>query len=403
MTLEASPKSSEIIIIGGGVIGASLAYWLTKAGAGVTLVESQSELAGPATASFASAGMLSTAATQTTPPAMVALMRRGLELYPALIEQLHSAQALPTGYTRLKQLRLALNGAEARNLQKRMEWFLEQRLVAEAHWLTPAEVAQVEPLVGQNAGAILHPAAVVRPDLLTKALAEAARCGGADIRTGSPAIALLSNITGSHHESRRVSGVGLANGDRLEADKIVLAAGAWAGRWLDEQLARIEGLVGWPPEVPPPPHFREMIWPVRGQLLALQMPKSIGPLRHLLSGAHGYAIPRPDGSVVYGATVEPEAGFEAHMTAAGYLELGRLVHKLTPALDNAPVRDSWAGLRPGSRSELPVLGPLPGLAGLWLAMGHFRSGVMLAPASAELLTRAILDDDPALLTDFAIG
>ncbi len=382
------PKGNDLIIIGGGVIGTCLAYWLTRAGARVTLLESQSELAGPATASYASAGMLSPAATQDTPPPLLALMRRGLALYPPLIAQLEAEQSQPTGYTELDQLRVALNGAEVRNLQKRQEWYVQTGLAPEACWLTPDEVARIEPLAGPNAGAIRHRAAVVRAAWLTRALAQAAAKGGATIRVASAVASLL-------REGERVNGVRLTDGERVYAEKTILAAGAWAGEMLDSWLTE-PGLAG-----RPAPSYAEMIWPVRGQMLALHPPQALPPLRHLLAGAHGYAFPRSDGSVVFGATVEPKAGFAAHMTPAGYLELGRLVHKLTPALDNASVKESWAGLRPGSRSELPLLGPVPGLNGLWLSVGHFRSGVMLAPASAELLSGAILNDDPASLADFA--
>ena len=192
----------------------------------------------------------------------------------------------------------------------------------------------------------------------------------------------------------QVEGVRLANGDRLLAAKTVLTAGAWAGQWLDDGLAAL-GLAQ------SRTSYARAVWPVRGQMLALRPPANGPTLRHMLTGAHGYAYPRTDGSIAYGATVEPEAGFQAHMTPAGYAELSRLVHKLTPGLDNAPVSESWVGLRPGSASELPLLGPLPGLDGLWLSLGHFRSGVLLAPASAERLTQALLTNDPTGLADFA--
>ena len=389
VTNKVNSEHNEVIIIGGGIIGTTLAYWLTRAGAGVTLLEAQATLAGPTTASFASAGMLSPAATQDTPPPLLALMSHSLQLYPDLIASLEVEQTQPTGYLPLDQLRVALNGAEVRNLQKRQAWYVEQGIALEARWLTPQEVAEIEPLVGPNAGAIHHRAAVVRAAWLTRALAEASHLKGAIIRTASPVVGLVV-------EGDRVQGVRTANGDRLYGDKIVVASGAWAGKWLDEQLAGL-GIAG--PSTP----YGDTIWPVRGQMFSLEPSPSSPPLRHLLAGAHGYAFPRPDGSVVYGATVEPRAGFEAHMTPAGYGELARLVHKLTPALENAPVKESWAGLRPGSANELPLLGPLPSLRGLWLSVGHFRSGILLAPASAERLSQALLSDDPSGLIDFASG
>ena len=180
MSDHAGTTSSDVLIIGGGIIGTSLAYWLSRAGVGVTLVEKEGQMAAPGTASYASAGLLSPASTQTTPPPLLALMQQGLALYPTLIARLTDEQPHPTGYVEIAQLRLALNGAEVRNLQKRQEWYLRDGIAPDARWLTPDEVAEIEPMAGPNAGAILHRAAIVRAAWLTVALAEAARRRGRD-------------------------------------------------------------------------------------------------------------------------------------------------------------------------------------------------------------------------------
>ncbi len=383
--------NNEIVIIGSGIIGATLAYWLVDKGVKVTLIEGNTIGAAPGTASWASAGLLSPASRPDTPAPILAMMQRSLELYPTLIARLQTeVPAATTGYTELDQLSLAANPDEAANLQKRLEWYHSAKVEPRAQWLTPQEVAEVEPLAGPNAGAIRHPAAIVRAAWLTQALVQAALLKGLTLRPGVLVSQLLV-------ESERVQGVSLHGGERIKTEKVILAAGAWSGQWLDTTLAEL-GLAA--------PHlgYADQIFPVRGQMLSVQQPAK--PLRHLLAGLGGYAFPRGDGSVAFGATVEPQAGFEVAVTPAGLRELWHLVHQLTPALENAAVRDTWAGLRPGSRADLPFLGPLPQLPDLWLACGHYRNGVTLAPATAELLTTALLDgsnQSVARLQNFSIS
>jgi glycine oxidase len=394
----------DLIIIGGGIIGTSLAFWLADQSQGrlkVALLESGSTLAPPGSASFASAAMLSPAAVETTPPPVLSLLKRGLELYPELIARLEEEQPdQPAGYFQLDQLRLAFDEQEATNLKQRQKWYVEQGIVPEASWLNTEEVRQLEPVAAPTCGAIYHRAAVARASSLTLALANAAARRGAVVRTASPVAGLM--VT-----QGRVSGVRLKSGEILGTDKVVVAAGAWSGVWLDEQLAGL-GLYSAQEK-----RYGELVWPVRGQMFSVLPPSTSAnttgnptasankKLRHLLAGSGGYAYPRPDGRVVFGATVEPEAGFEVAVTPAGLAQLGHLVKQLAPSLSTASVEESWAGLRPGSKTELPLLGPAPELEGLWLSTGHFRSGVTFAPASAELLAQALLDPSAANLEALA--
>jgi glycine oxidase len=280
-------------------------------------------------------------------------------------------------------LALAANNAEVRGLQKRWHWFIEQGIEPQARWLNPSEVSQLEPWAGPNFGALYQPVMLVRPAWLTKALAATAAEYGLTVATGNPAVELLTTSpTGLSTLS--VKGVKLKDGLEIEADKVVVAAGSWSGLWLDTQLAKL-GITS---------NYAQQIYPVRGQMLAVQVPTGQVPLQHVLVGGHGYAIPREGATsldtVAFGATEEHQAGFEVHQTAEGLRELGLLVHKLTPLLEKAPVLESWAGLRPGSRDIMPKLGPVPEIPGLWLASGHFRSGILLAPASAEFMSAALL-------------
>lgn len=371
-----TPKT-EILIIGSGLIGASLAYYLSKAGVQVTLVEARPQPAASGTASWGSAGIISPPARLHIPTPLLTLTQRSIALYPSLIAELPGE----TGYREPGQLSLAANGAEVRGLQKRQVWQQEVGFVA--NWLSPAEVSELEPLAGPNAGALYNPAAVVDPPALTSALVQAAQNNGAQLVMANSATNLLL-------ENGQVVGVGLLSGDRYLADRTVLAGGAWSGTWLAAQLT----LLGLATQ-----DFERRVWPVRGQMLAITPPSDTS-LKHVLVGGHGYAVPQASGLIYYGATVEPTAGYELALTPAGLLELGRLVHKLTPTLDNAPIAWNWSALRPGSTDELPLLGPLPELPGLWLSTGHFRNGVLLAPASAELLAAALQSDQPALPPEF---
>ncbi len=369
----------DIVIIGGGVIGTTLAYWLAdKSTLEVTLVEGNSNFAQNGTASFASAGLLTPAAAIGTHPAITSLIKRGFDLYPKLAAKLRRdhPELAGSGYFELDQLRVASTEAEAVELRERQRWYVEAGLAPEARWLEPKEVAEVEPLIGPNFGAVHHRGGLVRPPWLTRTLAKAAAAKGVIIKSASPVAALLV-------ENGKTTGVQLQDGEIIEAPKVVLAAGAWSGVWLEQQLNRL-GIAT------PGIKWSQKVRPVRGQLLAVLPRPGTPPLRHILAGAGGYAYPRADGSIAFGATEEHDAGFEVAVTPDGYSILVELVTALAPSLLTAPVSENWAGLRPGAKEGLPLMGELPQLPGLWLSTGHFRSGIVMAPSSAELLSEALI-------------
>lgn len=375
---------NDIVIVGSGIIGASLAYQLAKQKSSdikVTLLETYSTVAHAGTASYASAGIISPASRLNTPSALLTLTQRSLELYPQFAAALKEEQPDPTGYRETGQLSLAANTAEVRGLKKRLDWYINDKVDPQAKWLSTQEVSELEPLAGPNEGALYQPVAVVRTAWLTRAIVQAAARLGITVKYDSEAVALLSN-------NKRVTGVKLKDGSDLQAAKVVVAAGAWSGLWLDKQLKSLEQNIVGP--------YAEKIYPVRGQMLSIQPSAQVGVLNNVLVGSHGYAIPRAeDGgqiSVAFGATEEHAAGFSVVITSEGLRELSLLVHKLAPALEKEQVRQVWAGLRPGSKTDMPMLGPLPELPGLWVASGHFRSGILLAPATAELMADALLNE-----------
>ncbi|HEX2914290.1 MAG TPA: FAD-dependent oxidoreductase [Chloroflexia bacterium] len=376
---------TDILIIGGGIIGASLAFELACRGhLSVTVLEANSAPAINGTASFASAGIVSPPSRIDIPQPMLELALRSLQLYPKLAAQLENEQAGPTGYAEMGELSLAANGMEVKKLQNRQRWHTKAGF--EARWLSPEEVSEIEPLAGPNAGALYNPGAVVRAAWLTRALLEAARRKGVEVKVDHP-------VNELHMENNRVAGIALLDGQVLKAETVVLAAGAWSGHWLDRQIEAARGTA---------PGYARHLWPVRGQMLSVVAPEGTPTLKHVLNSPLGYALPRPGGDIAFGATVEPEAGFTVNNTPDGLRELGQLVHKLAPALDKAPIKETWAGLRPGTSGDRPMLGPIPELPSLWLAAGHYRSGILMAPSTAELLAGALLNDSAALarLNDF---
>jgi glycine oxidase len=182
-------------------------------------------------------------------------------------------------------------------------------------------------------------------------------------------------------EGGRVVGVRTATGERIEAGAVVVAAGSWAG-----------ALGGIPRELP--------VSPVHGQLLAL---KTIPPLfRHVIHSPGVYLVPRADGRLIVGATVE-RVGFEKAVTPAGLMSLLRPALEIAPALASMPVVELWSGLRPGTPDGLPIIGPDPEVTGLHYAVGHYRNGILLAPVTAELIAGSVRGSATRDLSPFSIS
>jgi glycine oxidase len=168
--------------------------------------------------------------------------------------------------------------------------------------------------------------------------------------------------------------VALADGTQIRADAVVLAAGAWS--------RRIEGL---PTDARPP------VRPVKGQTIALRMNTAAPLIDHVVWAPGAYLVPRRDGRLIVGATVE-EKGFDALLTAGGVLSLLEAAWRAVPAVEELPIDDMWVGHRPGSRDDAPILGPAP-VEGLVYATGHYRNGILLTPITADAIARLVLDGE----------
>ena len=368
---ESRPR---IAVIGGGVIGLGIGWRLAAAGCAVDLFERGA--AGHA-ASWAAAGMLA-AGVETEPGEipLLALTRESQRRWPAFAEELRDASGIDVELRTEGTLELALTGDDLRQL--RFSYEFQRSLGIALEWLTPAKARRREPHLGASlAGAVLSPGDhQVNNRRLVEALAAAfARAGG---RLHENEAVTAVEITGA-----RAGGVRLS--DRIHAaDVVVLAAGAWS--------REISGI---PPEARPP------VRPVKGQLLALRMDRASPLVAHVIWAPGVYLVPRLDGRLILGATVE-ERGFDPSLTAGGALSLLEAAWRALPAIDELPIDEMWVGFRPGSPDDAPVLGPSP-VEGLVLATGHHRNGILLTPVTADEVSRSILDGGPsATIRPFSI-
>jgi len=344
----------RIVIAGGGVIGCSIAWHVQKAGGEAILLE-RGEIAGEATG--ASAGMLIAPIEDTSNRAFNTLRNASLEMFPAVIKEIEEASGIDVEYKVPGMIRTARSQKAARALHK------AAKKSPELEWVEPSVLRELEPsLTHDIAGATFSEGdADLNPGRLANAFAVAAERAGAEVHRGTM-------FTGLKKDGRRIDGVVTNTGTVTDIDAIVLAAGPWT-----ESLTMRLGA-----KLPSPP--------MRGQMIAYRS-KS---LRHAIWGEDGYLVPKPRGYVWVGATVE-DVGFRKKTTERGLAGLRRMAADLMPRLRHAKVASSWAGLRPGSPDGMPVIGRFPGKKNVFLATGHFRNGVLLAPVTGALVAELVLN------------
>jgi glycine oxidase len=364
-------RTTDIVIIGGGVIGCSIAYQLCKAGVAVTLVERDTIAA---EASQAAAGLLAplTSIARAFPGPLVDLLLASWRLYPALIPEIEAQSGTLVEHNMPGGLHTA-SAETLKTIRKRMDLF--KSLDITVSWLDEKEVHELEPLAGPDVVAAIYAPEEcgIKPPAMTRAFAGAARALGASILEHTEIVKL-------EQRGSRITGVQTALGDTIACDQLVIATGAWSarcGQWLG---------------------FTLPIYPMRGQILALGQPAI--PLRHCLFNDDIYIVPKFDGSVYVGATVE-QVGFDKSITVEGISWLlSRTLHH-APGLAAAPIRTIWAGLRPWSSDGSPILGKAPGWENAILATGHGRIGFELCGITgttiAELITTG---STPALIQPF---
>jgi glycine oxidase len=354
-----------IVVIGAGVIGLAVAWRLAQRGAAVTVLDQGAAGMG---ASHAAAGMLAICAeAEPGEERLVALGRASQALWPPFAREVEAASGLAVDLRGEGTVVVALTADDQARLNHRLEF--QKSLGLPVEWISGSEARRREPHLAPGlAGAVLSPEDhQVDNRKLVAALHVAATGAGAAIREHQAVARIL--VAGG-----RAIGVALADGRELRADHVVLAAGAWS--------RRIEGLF---PEGRPP------VRPVKGQMIALRMDPDAPLVTHVLWAPGAYLVPRNDGRLIVGATVE-EKGFDATLTAGGTLALLEAAWRALPGIEELPIDDMWVGHRPGSRDDAPILGPGP-VEGLTYATGHYRNGILLTPVTADAIARLVLDGD----------
>lgn len=356
-----SGPGGDVVIVGGGIVGCACAYELAKRGAKAVLLEYGTT---GMQATNAAAGMLAPLTETHEPGPMLEAGVRALRAYPRLVEELQAACGFDLELRLDGILKVAFDDAQEATLRRRFAWQRELGFALE--WLDGATCRELEPRLsaGVVAGVFSPGEGSVSNQMVALALARAAAAHGA-------AIHQHAGVRSFVRRGGRVTGVRTADAT-YACDAIVLAAGARSG-----QLAARLG-IGLP------------VRPVRGQMVALGGMRT--PVRHIVWGPRGYLVPRANGIVFAGATVE-EVGFRRRTTAAGVRGLRAMASALVPQLRAATVHFAWAGLRPGSADGLPMIGPLPGYDNAFAATGHFRNGILLGPLTGVLVADGLLSGE----------
>ena len=358
--------AADVIIVGGGVIGSSIAYHLAREGVSCILIEREGIGAG---ASSIAAGMLTPVAERLEAGPLYQLGLASLAAFPDTLQAVHEASGIDPEYITAGTLRLAFTEDEERELRGLIA---KVRPALEGDWLTSEEVQSIEPRLTQDArGALFTPGErQVRAARLTLGFAQAA-----EAQTGRTRFLLGQQVVGLTYMGDRITGVRLADSSHVTADHVVLAAGPWSSVLIEDLPSSQAGMGVHLP-----------VRPVRGQILSLHtMPR---PLRTNVFYGSGYLTPKVDGTVLVGATQE-EAGFDTRSTAQGASWLLSVAVQLLPELGDASVVGMSVGLRPGTPDGLPIMGSVPGYVGLTVATGHFRSGILLSPITGQLIAEHI--------------
>jgi glycine oxidase len=340
-------KSWDVIVVGGGIIGLALSIALRKRGVRVLVVERGEP---GREASHAAAGMLADC-TLETPAALQSLATASARMYPEFVHELQDESGI--------KVDLRDNGTILFALPEHITDLLE----FQAEHALPAPLADLEPDLADVEGPAFYlKERSVDPRALVAAALKAAKHRGVDISSGTTVTdVLLSN--------GRVAGVS-TDRTRYGAPCVVNCAGAWAGNLSTHRFPTR---------------------PVKGQMLAVACARH-NVLRHVIRAPDVYLVPRSDGRILIGSTLE-EAGYDKRTDAETIRRLHQAAIRLVPALGQARVLEDWAGLRPGTPDDLPMLGATD-TPGYFAATGHFRDGILLTPVTAHVMAQAITGVQP---------
>lgn len=378
-------RSFDAVFVGGGVIGLSCAWRAAQRGARVAVLERGEPAAG---ATNVAAGMLAPVGELTFGESeLLEMTLASARLYPGFVAELEAASGVDTGYRREGALHVALDRDEAARLRRIHDLQGARGLAAE--WLPPRRCRELEPgLAPALHGGVFAPdEAAVDPRALSRALVAALGEVGAEVRARCEVVAgifeadrlvgvRVADADGPPGAATPESGVAGSGGveEELRTEAVVLASGAWSGTaaWLPERA-------------------RPRVRPVKGQVVELGG-RGGAPCERIVASDRVYLVPRPDGRLIVGATSE-ERGFDTAVLAGGVHELLREAYRLLPGVAEMEFVDAIAGLRPGTPDNLPFVGP-GAVQGLFLATGHHRNGVLLAPLTAVAIAARLAGEPP---------
>lgn len=353
-------EHTDVVIVGAGVMGCGTAYWLSKAGYKVLVLEQDAIACG---ASGVAAAMLEAVGHGATMPGedpLTELASQSFRLHQELRHTLQDESGVDIGYRENPVIHPALTADEATRLRAQALALHDRAPLL--WWLEGQELWDLEPRLHRGAlGALVSHQAQVLAYRFVLALARAAEKRGMVLRHG--------NVVGLTQHAGHVTGVRLQQGEVIAASAVVLAMGPWsqhAAAW-----------VGW----------RLPVYPVRGQLLELRVPNP--PLRATISHGGMYLVHKADGITLAGTTEEHESGFRNQPTAAGRQAILEAALRMAPSLEEAQVTGQISGLRPCTADRLPLIGPVPGRQGLYITTGHFRSGMLLSAISTRIIADLI--------------
>src|SRR5882724_7123216 len=354
-------RTYDAIVAGGGLIGSAIALELARSDLRVALFDAREP---GREATWASAGILSPAPENPGMISTVPIGKVSLAMYPEFIAEVQELSGIATGY-RDKGTVEALFSWHAREELNTIV-ALHRGLGLKAEAISAKEARELEPALSEEVeAAVLRPQeASVDNRLLANALIEAAKMSGAEIHSGAA-------VEGIWREGSQCRGA-VVNGEKLSAKHTIVAAGSFS--------AQIAGAAEFAP-----------VLPAKGQMVSVRCPAA--KIERVLWSEKIYVVPRNDGRILCGATVE-HVGFDKTVTSGGMHANLDAAIELAPVLATAQVEESWAGLRPDTPDHLPIIGPTE-IAGLLIATGHFRSGVLLTPITAKLIGEFIAGKTPS--------
>jgi glycine oxidase len=347
----------DIIIVGGGVIGLTIARALALRGVRDVCLVERGRLG--TEASWAAAGMLLPQVEADAADEFFNLACQSRDLYPSFAAALREETGIDVELDTTGTLYLALTEHDHEEIEKRYEWQTRAGFAVER--LSCAEARELEPCISEaTLGALRFPKDIqVENRRLLSALTNSVTKLGVDITTQTTVESVIV-------ESNRVRGVQTSRG-AINCPTVVIAAGTWSSFIKTAPVPAIE--------------------PVRGQMICLEAKPQL--TRHVIYSPRGYIVPRQDGRLLAGSTSE-HAGFAKCVTAGGIATILRNALEISAGISDLPVIDTWAGLRPRAADGLPVIGPCDEIDGLFCATGHYRNGILLAPLTGELISKAIV-------------